>query len=312
MFTTVRTLTLTGIDPANAVAFAGDSKGNIYVVDSAIQLVRKFDSDGRSLGVIGKTGREAGAFITPWSLSCDGQDNLYVLDVATGRINIFDSRSNFRSSLLVSTFGFIGIGIHIAQSGDLFIGGVQRPNRAGSPLLYKLNEKGDLLFSAFPRNLQVDNLHLGLVGTVVFDIAPDGLVYAAQPVEPKISIFSTHGEQLSTFGVQPSGYRAPFKFPERLPSDHKKVQKLLDQWTQVADLRILSSQQLVLLTLNEHSPVGFILQVYSDKGKLLVSDIGTDLLPAFNSANHLFLYNPTEKILKLTEVVPDLARLSAL
>lgn len=303
IFTKIRDLPLAGVDPRHATAFAMDSKGNIYVADAGNRTVRKFDAQGHLLRSIGEMGWEPGNFIKPWSLACDNSDNLYVLDIHSGRISRFDQDGNFKDSIVVSALGFSGVALKLNANGELYVGGIRRPHQSESPLLYKPGKDGRLLASFFPEDSAVTKLNLTLVGMVWADLDSSGNIYAVQPVSTKVSVFSPEGRLLREFGRVPSFYVPPVKFPGKLPSDHNKVQALLDQWTELSDIEMIKPKHLLLLTFNVHSPVAYALELYRENGDLVAGDIGSAVLPAFTTAQgHIYFYDPAATTLTLTEV----------
>ncbi|MCP4725895.1 MAG: hypothetical protein GY863_12705, partial [bacterium] len=57
---------------------AGDSEGNIYILDKGKHRVQKFDLSGRYLLTIGRQGTEDGEFIKPDMIEITGSDEVYV------------------------------------------------------------------------------------------------------------------------------------------------------------------------------------------------------------------------------------------
>ncbi len=79
---------------------ATDSAGNIYVVDQGAHKVRKFSSpkppkkmDDVPKQVLewGSSGSADGQFNSPWGITIDGDDNVYVADTGNHRIQKFDT-----------------------------------------------------------------------------------------------------------------------------------------------------------------------------------------------------------------------------
>jgi hypothetical protein len=302
VFKKLRDINLDGIDPHNAAAFARDGKGNIYIADSHQRAVKEFDVQGHLVRTIGKMGWEPGNFIVPWSLACDNNDNLYVLDVQTGRISTFDPSGNFKSSIVFSSLGFAGILLRLNPAGDVFVGGLQRPPQPQSPLLYKLGNEGRLLASFYPQDSLVAKLNLSVVGGVQADLDSSGDIYAVQPVSTKVSVFSADGQLVREFGRTPSFYDPPVKLPSKLPKDRNEVQSLLNQWTQVSDIQVLRPEHLVVLTFNVHAPIPYGIELYQEDGKFLMGEIGSTLLPAFtNAGGHIYFYDPAASKLTLSE-----------
>ncbi len=77
---------------------AVDSKGNVYVADSAKHQVLVFGPDGALLREIGGLGSAPGQFNEPHGLAVDKDDNLYVADTWNARIDKFDPNGVFLKS----------------------------------------------------------------------------------------------------------------------------------------------------------------------------------------------------------------------
>ncbi len=77
---------------------AVDSKGNVYVADSAKQHVLVFGPDGKLLREIGGAGSGPGQFNEPHGLAVDKDGNLYVADTWNARIDKFDPNGKFLKS----------------------------------------------------------------------------------------------------------------------------------------------------------------------------------------------------------------------
>ena len=71
---------------------AGDSKGNIYVVDSAQHRVQKFDPYGQYLFSFGELGLASGLLRHPRAIAVDGNDDIYV--ASSNGIQKFDQNGN--------------------------------------------------------------------------------------------------------------------------------------------------------------------------------------------------------------------------
>jgi hypothetical protein len=169
-------------------------------------------------------------------------------------------------------------------------------------LLYKIASDGTLLASFYPQSDLVGKLNLSVVGGVELDIDDAGMVYGAQPVSGKVSVFSPDEKMIREFGRTPSFYRPPFKFPARLPADHSGVDKLLNQWTQLNDIQVLPAQHLLILTYSVHSPMAYGIEICRDDGEFVVGEIGSSLMPAFrNSKGHVVFYDPSAENVTLSE-----------
>ncbi|MCH7999948.1 MAG: TIGR03663 family protein, partial [Chloroflexi bacterium] len=73
-------------------SIAVDSEGNVWVVDTGTQRVRKFSPDGELLGTVGERGRGLGQFREPVGIAFDPvTGDFLVADVGNARIQRFDS-----------------------------------------------------------------------------------------------------------------------------------------------------------------------------------------------------------------------------
>ena len=77
------------------VDVAVDSDGNVYVLDSAIPRIQKFDSAANFLTEWGSAGTAESQFATPSGLAIDESDNIWVADTGNHRVQGFDSDGNF-------------------------------------------------------------------------------------------------------------------------------------------------------------------------------------------------------------------------
>lgn len=227
IFTDTHEIKLQGIRPEYATAFAIDSTGAIYVIDQANRHVKQFDETGHLIRTIGGPGNGPGLFLRPWSLTCDAEDNLYVLDVAQSRVTIFDRSGNFQSSFIFSPAGFSGISIAVSRSGDIYLGGWKSPLSLSSTMIHKFDRDGNHLSSFFTIDEQVNRLNLGVVAGIAFALDSDDNLYAVQQVNPMFSKFTHRDDYLGQFGRKPPFYQAPFEFPKlKYPKDRPKSQSL--------------------------------------------------------------------------------------
>ncbi len=290
VFTPLDQINLQGIKQSDAMAFAIDSTGAIYVIDKAYKQVKKFDGTGYLVQSIGAPGKGPGMFDLPWSLTCDAKDNLYVLDLAQSRVNIFDREGIFQKSFIFSTAGFSGISIAVSQSGDIYLGGWKKPLGASSAMVHKFDSQGNYVLSFLPLDEQVLRLNLSVVAGVDFAIDLDENVYAIQPVNPMFFKFTGSGSFVGPFGQRPPFYQEPVKFPKlQYPKDEPKIQPLLAEWTQLNRIFTLPDR-LVLLAFRTHTPKEYAIEIYDENGNLRESSIGSDGEPVIQDRQNRFYF----------------------
>jgi DNA-binding beta-propeller fold protein YncE len=67
----------------------------LYVTDAGSQRVQVFDQSGSVVLTFGKLGTKEGELTFPYGISGDKKGNIYVADMANGKISIFNSRGKF-------------------------------------------------------------------------------------------------------------------------------------------------------------------------------------------------------------------------
>jgi DNA-binding beta-propeller fold protein YncE len=77
------------------MALARDANDHLYVADSCNHRVVKFDTEGNVLGVIGRFGKEHGAFKYPYDVAVDADNNLYVCEYGNARVQKFSPQGEF-------------------------------------------------------------------------------------------------------------------------------------------------------------------------------------------------------------------------
>lgn len=68
-----------------------DSKGNYYIADPGVNSVIEFDKNGTYVKNIGRQGAGPGDLNFPVSVAIDTKDNLWVAEMANGRIQMFEN-----------------------------------------------------------------------------------------------------------------------------------------------------------------------------------------------------------------------------
>jgi DNA-binding beta-propeller fold protein YncE len=82
---------------------AGDSEGNLYVLDGGNHRVQKFDSKGKHLTSFGRSGQGPGEFQWPLSIDIDEDGNVYVADWMNCRLEVFSSHGEYLRSIKLMT-----------------------------------------------------------------------------------------------------------------------------------------------------------------------------------------------------------------
>jgi DNA-binding beta-propeller fold protein YncE len=92
--------------------------GSIYVADGyGNARIHKFDPEGRLLLSWGDPGADAGQFIIPHNIGCDGDGMIYVADRENHRVQIFDANGRFEGQWPC----YRAQGLFVSRSRDLCI-----------------------------------------------------------------------------------------------------------------------------------------------------------------------------------------------
>jgi DNA-binding beta-propeller fold protein YncE len=82
---------------------AGDSEGNLYVLDGGNYRVQKFDNEGKHLKTFGRSGQGPGEFQWPQSIDIDKNGDAYIADWANCRLEVFSSQGKYLRSIKLMT-----------------------------------------------------------------------------------------------------------------------------------------------------------------------------------------------------------------
>ena len=82
---------------------AGDSEGNLYVLDAGNHRVQKFDNKGKYLLTFGRSGQGPGEFQWPLSIDINKDGNIYVADWRNCRLEVFSSHGEYLRSIKLMT-----------------------------------------------------------------------------------------------------------------------------------------------------------------------------------------------------------------
>ncbi|MEP1151814.1 MAG: 6-bladed beta-propeller [Balneola sp.] len=101
-----------------------DDDQNVYVLDDRLSKLISFDKNGEVRWVTGSKGRGPGDFENAWNMIWDGNETIYVSNIARTRIGLFNLKGEFLKTLsitneelkTVNLNGFIGDKIVVSKS----------------------------------------------------------------------------------------------------------------------------------------------------------------------------------------------------
>jgi len=108
----------------NIVDVKVNSEGDIYVADSRLNEIRKFNKDGEYLLTIGRPGQGPGEFQSVSILSMNSRDDLIAFDGILGRVSVFsDSGKHIKTTQQLMTDLWIDPSkIFVTDDGYVFFG----------------------------------------------------------------------------------------------------------------------------------------------------------------------------------------------
>ncbi len=82
---------------------AGDSEGNLYVLDAGNHRIQKFDNKGKYLLTFGRSGQGPGELQRPLSIDMGKDGNIYIADWMNCRLEVFSSQGESLRSIKLVT-----------------------------------------------------------------------------------------------------------------------------------------------------------------------------------------------------------------
>ena len=166
-----------------------DSRGRIFVADTALAHLPVFDLEARTITYWGTSGE--GNLRKPIGVTSDSQDRVYVTDVLDQRVVVFDSEGEFVMAMggegILKTPAGIAVDdvrgrIYVADTRQHEIAVFNMEGARTETLGVRGSGLGEL---NFPTNLA---------------LGPDGTLYISDSMNFRIQIFSPEGEALGAFG----------------------------------------------------------------------------------------------------------------
>ncbi len=109
---------------ANIADVAVNSKGDIYVADSRLNEIRKFDKGGEYLLTIGRPGQGPGEFRSVSILTINSQDDLIAFDGRSDHISVFSDNGEHKKTIqqLMTDLWIAPSKIFVTEKGYVFFG----------------------------------------------------------------------------------------------------------------------------------------------------------------------------------------------
>jgi hypothetical protein len=194
-----------------------DSDNNLYVLDSGLNHVLKFDAEGNFQRTLANgEGRGPGEFLNPLMLSVDGQGRIYVYDRSMQKVVVMDSENEFITEFTVEN---MPSRMAVDEDGNIYITNYGVPFPIEGPKVFKYiqNDEGSYeLVDRFVRiSKEIDTRIRGLAGnTDKMALRSSDTLYFSVWFPYEIRTYTTSGDSLNTLKRD-----VPFfNEPERLQS----------------------------------------------------------------------------------------------
>lgn len=199
-----------------------DSEGRIYANDAEAHQIHIFEDDGSHIRSVGGEGEGPGEFMMPLRVKLSPDESEFIVRDWRNRISFFTREGDYERS-------FVTPGVaptrDIAFKNDslLVIGGLEGTLSSGHTMHY-FTKAGEKVKSFFPMRERAQELNISVWAASSFAISPDDQIYALQPVEYKIGIFSSDGVLVRELPVSPR--------PEHITlPDEPQPESNLNEWT---------------------------------------------------------------------------------
>ena len=189
---------------------AVDWKGNVYILDSRAKNIKKFNSTGKFIKVIGREGQGPGEFSSPYRLACSG-DRFVVWDMMGFRFSLFTLEGDPIKSVRHS-FPEKGnpMKIRTLPSGEFIVGlekvyfEPKKPQDFSIVLFSpEMEELKTIYTQQVWRNIwgipNAPNIPVPFSPQVYWDISPDGGIVIGFSEEYEIDVYDKEKAKLASF-----------------------------------------------------------------------------------------------------------------
>lgn len=198
-----------------------DSEGRIYANDLEAHQIHIFEDDGSHIRSVGGEGEGPGEFMMPLRAELSPDESDFMVRDWRNRISFFTREGDYKRSFV--TPGIIPSG-NIAFKNDslLIITGLDGVLSSGHTMHF-FTKSGEKIKSFFPMRERAQEFNISVWADASFVIQGNERIYAIQPIDYSISIFSLDGEQEQEISVSP---------PEHIVlPEEPQPESNLDEWT---------------------------------------------------------------------------------
>jgi hypothetical protein len=179
-----------------------DSNGNIYILDSTGNNIKKLNPEGEFITNIGQAGQGPGDFSYPYSLDRDESGNLYVLDGQNRRIQILRPTGEMQKFIRLDKFRQNDI--RVLESGQIAMGGRLDARWGWAPesgkkeelpkLIDLMDEEGKITRSLGEMKDYGNRLVNWYANEIVYEVDKDGHYFIACVYQNRVEKYDPEGK----------------------------------------------------------------------------------------------------------------------
>ncbi len=284
-----------------------DSAGNIFILDSGDNCIKKFSDNYEYLGEIRKRGQGPGEMMRPLDLEIGTDGNLYLNDLGNRRINIYDSELKYLKSMRLEKLERLSFdSIFVDKDSKIIV--LAFPKIAGDKYFYKFSLEGKFL-SAFLETfhpsvpkLRSDEEMINFALLVSYFIAranvnhDRGLIAFTHlmPENPyKVYVLNNNGDLLETMSRKIRDFN-PEEQRENLLSRAIQTRPSIKE---ISIYRVHFTKENYVLIQRRHDifkhgslvTTDYISDIFSPGGDLIVGDLRTERILAIDNKNNAYM-----------------------
>jgi hypothetical protein len=242
-----------------------DKDGYIWVLDSKMCKIKKYDRKGKLILSFGGKGEGPGEFFQPSSFTLDN-GRIYVVDPFRRLVSVFSKNGKYENSFKIRD----GREIKKLENRDEII--IAAPLLEESACLHIYIKNGNLEKSFFPiSKLSLQN-HLVCDG-VYFDLDSKNNIYAIQEMDYNIHKFTIEGELIKTFYKKNTYYIPPPLRPFKEFYLKSALEEWVKSWTHIIGIHVLND--FVIVVLYNLKAEEYILDIYDLDGNFIAGGLKT-------------------------------------
>ncbi|MCP3963934.1 MAG: 6-bladed beta-propeller [bacterium] len=238
------------------------SQGEIYVLDDANYVVKKFSKEGEILVSFGGEGQGPGEFLKPKKMAIDDRGRVYVTDTMKLRVLIFDTDGEFLGGVPTQV---IPAHLAVGPDDDIFLTGFFD---FGDFRIHRLSSENGTVRGQFCDSYNVTELvsRAGEAGHVYVDSAGDLYFSFFYPYD--VRKYTAEGEAVARFARKASFFRPP--------KAQKKAKDVMMAPTGVAQLLGLPNGNIMVVLKHvditgEETTFSSHFDIFTPEGKWLLS-----------------------------------------